>query len=69
MTQPDDQAAEHTAEQVDDAQAAYAAYGQTTGGLNFRGEPMPTWDGLGDTIQQAWIAAAAAVRGRAERRP
>lgn len=91
MTQPDGQAAEHTAapgerlpelpaacyppdvallptvEEVADARAAYVAYGETTGGRNFRGEPMPAWDGLGDTIQRAWIAAAAAVRARVER--
>lgn len=43
------------------AQAAYAAYGEWTGGLNHRGEPMPRWDDLGETIQHAWIAAAGAV--------
>lgn len=57
---------EYTAEQVDDARAAYAAYGATTGGRNYRGEPMPGWDALGDTIQRAWIAAAQTVRGRVE---
>lgn len=43
------------------AQIAYAAYGATTGGLNHRGEPMPAWEHLGDTIQAAWTAAANAV--------
>jgi hypothetical protein len=43
------------------AQVAYAAYGATTGGLNYRGEPMPEWADLGDRIQGAWIAAAHAV--------
>lgn len=43
------------------AQTAYAAYGETTGGLNHRGEPMPSWTDLGEDIQQAWIAAARAV--------
>ncbi|MFI7608913.1 hypothetical protein ACIBTV_27885 [Micromonospora sp. NPDC049366] len=52
-----------------DARAAYAAYGETTGGKNFRGEPMPEWDGLGETIQRAWMAAAAAVRARAAGTP
>lgn len=40
------------------AQRAYAAYGVATGGLNFQGDPMPQWDDLGDTIRQAWHAAA-----------
>lgn len=44
------------------AKGAYHAYGETTGFKNFRGEPMPEWDDLGDTIQRAWIAAASAVR-------
>lgn len=43
------------------AQHAYAAYEATTGGLNYRGEPMPAWEQLGDTIQAAWTAAAAAI--------
>ncbi|GHA01600.1 hypothetical protein ACFOOM_12045 [Streptomyces echinoruber] len=43
------------------ARTAYAAYGETTGGLNHRGEPMPAWEDLGELIQQAWIAAAVAV--------
>lgn len=43
------------------AQAAYRAYGTSTGGLNFRGEPMPTWDDLGDQIQAAWVAAAGCI--------
>jgi hypothetical protein len=66
VTGDSDQVAEHTDQQVTDARAAYAAYGEATGGLNFRGEPMPGWEGLGDTIQGAWIAAAAAVRHRVE---
>jgi hypothetical protein len=43
------------------AQAAYAAYGISTGGLNYRGEPMPEWADLGESIQRAWVAAARAV--------
>ncbi|MFK0173428.1 hypothetical protein ACIQU5_32060 [Streptomyces sp. NPDC090306] len=43
------------------ARIAYEAYGETTGHRNFRGEPMPDWTDLGDTIQQAWTNAAAAV--------
>ncbi|MDH2425797.1 hypothetical protein [Sphaerisporangium sp. TRM90804] len=50
------------------AQVAYRAYGQATGDLNHRGEPMPAWDHLEETIQQAWAAAAAAVQ-RAEPAP
>lgn len=46
------------------AQAAYAAYGEWTGGLNHRGEPMPRWDDLGETIRRAWVAAAGAVERR-----
>ena len=36
----------------------YAAYGAATGGLNFRGEPIPTWDVLPDTQKNAWLATA-----------
>lgn len=43
------------------AQAAYRAYGDTTGGLNYQGLPMPTWDDLGPAIQAAWVAAAGRV--------
>jgi hypothetical protein len=46
---------------TDLARTAYAAYGEATGGLNYQGLPMPDFDDLGDTIQQAWIAAAKAV--------
>jgi hypothetical protein len=46
---------------VDLAKTAYAAYGEATGGKNFRGEPMPAWDDLGTPIQTAWVAAAGAV--------
>jgi hypothetical protein len=43
------------------ARVAYRAYGETTGFKNFRGDPMPDFDSLGDQIQQAWMAAANAV--------
>lgn len=43
------------------AQAAYKAYGEATGGLNYQGLPMPEWDDLGDVIQYAWLTAAEAV--------
>ncbi|MFF2612310.1 hypothetical protein [Kitasatospora sp. NPDC058046] len=42
-------------------QTAYTAYGEATAGLNFLGEPMPTWDGLSDVQRTAWNAAATAV--------
>ena len=48
------------------AQAAYHAYGQVTDFKNFRGDPMPTWDELGERIHQAWIAAANAAVEAAE---
>ncbi|MFJ2780214.1 hypothetical protein [Kitasatospora sp. NPDC087315] len=43
------------------AQIAYQAYGDTTGGLNHLGKPMPAWDDLPDTIRTAWAAAATAA--------
>ncbi|NEA22602.1 hypothetical protein [Actinomadura bangladeshensis] len=43
------------------ARTAYDAYGETTDHLNFRGEPMPAWEDLGEQIQNAWRAAARAV--------
>lgn len=43
------------------AQAAYAAYGESTGGKNFRGDPMPAWSELPEAIQNAWVAASAAA--------
>ncbi|MFF7966774.1 hypothetical protein ACFZC3_15580 [Streptomyces sp. NPDC007903] len=58
---------------TDLAQLAYKAYGGATGGLNYRNEPMPTWDDLGETIQTAWEVAAEAVAraalGHASRSP
>lgn len=44
------------------AKLAYAAYGAVTGNKNFRGDPMPEWDDLGEAIRSAWTAAAGAVR-------
>lgn len=43
------------------ARAAYAAYGEATGGLTHDGRPMPAWEDLGERIQRAWTAAARAV--------
>ena len=45
----------------DVAQIAYEAYGKSTGGKNFMGDPMPAWDDLPSAIRQAWDAAAQAV--------
>jgi hypothetical protein len=60
------QPGEHTDQQLADAHTLYGAYGATTGHKNFRGEPMPDWDGLGDTIQQAWVNSGAALRAKIE---
>jgi hypothetical protein len=43
------------------AQYAYAAYGASTNNRTHDDRSMPDWDDLGDRVQQAWIAAAAAV--------
>jgi hypothetical protein len=43
------------------APIAYRAYGSVTDFKNFRGEPMPEWEALPETIQKAWIAACGAV--------
>lgn len=49
------------------AKVAYRAYGAVTGFKNFRGDPMPEWADLGDTIQAAWIAATQAVKEEVQR--
>lgn len=43
------------------ARATYLAYGHRTDFKNYRGEPMPLFDDLGDTIQDAWRCAARAA--------
>ena len=43
------------------AQCAYTAYGDSTGGKNHLGKPMPTWEDLPEKIREAWIAAAREV--------
>jgi hypothetical protein len=40
---------------------AYLAYGRVTGYKNHQGNPMPAFDDLGDTIQEAWYAAVERV--------
>ncbi|WAZ20153.1 hypothetical protein STRCI_001252 [Streptomyces cinnabarinus] len=43
------------------AKTAYTAYGRSTGGKNYRGQPMPAWDDLGPSIHSAWEVAAEAI--------
>ena len=43
------------------AKIAYEAYGQTTSFKNFRGEQMPKFENLGETIRRAWVNAAHAA--------
>jgi len=43
------------------AEAAYTAYGQSTGLLTHDGAPMPGWDELSNRTRQAWTQAAGAV--------
>jgi hypothetical protein len=47
---------------TDLAKLAYSAYGQSTDGLNFRGEKMPAWENLPTAIQIAWEVAAVSVK-------
>lgn len=44
--------------QITLARAAYQRYGAVTDFKNFRGEPMPAYNDLPETIKQAWVAAA-----------
>jgi hypothetical protein len=44
------------------AKAAYDAYGQAVGGLNYLGNPMPAWEDLPMRISMAWEVAAIAVK-------
>lgn len=39
------------------AEQAYVAYGETTGGKNYQGLPMPVFSALTETIRYAWVAA------------
>jgi hypothetical protein len=44
------------------AEEAYEAYRMQTGGKSLvTGDDLPPWEGLGDAIKTAWIAAARAV--------
>jgi len=44
-----------------DGEAAYAAYGNYVGWVNYQGLPMPPWEELPDKIKGAWGAAAEAI--------
>jgi hypothetical protein len=44
------------------AEAAYTSYSEATGGKNFQGDPMPTWDQLPQPIRNAWALAAERIR-------
>ncbi|MET9119909.1 hypothetical protein [Streptomyces sp. NPDC004528] len=46
------------------AQIAYDAYGAATDFLNFRGEPMPSWEELPVHSKAAWVCAADALSPR-----
>lgn len=39
------------------AKSAYEAYGAVTDHKNYQGLPMPEWEQLTETIQQAWVGA------------
>lgn len=40
---------------------AYEGYADSTGGKTYDDRDMPAWRDLGERVQTAWIAAAAAV--------
>jgi hypothetical protein len=46
------------------AEAAYTAYGDSTGWKTFTGTAMSPWEDLPEHIRAAWIAAAGMVRDR-----
>lgn len=50
------------------ARSGYVAYAETTGGKNFRGEPMPEFDSLPEKQRDAWMNAASAIADAAGRR-
>lgn len=44
---------------------AFEAYAATTGNRSLvSGERLPSWNDLGSGVQEAWIAAAEAIRAR-----
>ncbi|MFN6460835.1 MAG: hypothetical protein RMZ41_003180 [Nostoc sp. DedVER02] len=47
------------------AKKAYIAYGRTTDFRNYQGLPMPEWENLPQSIQEAWVNAASAISDQA----
>lgn len=46
-----------------EARAGYEGYKRATGGRSaVTGDPLPEWDALPDGVQNAWFAAAEAIR-------
>jgi hypothetical protein len=54
---------EHGPDAPEPARTAFAAYCESTGGLNVRGEQVPPWEELGEPVQEAWRAAARNLTG------
>lgn len=46
------------------AEEAYRAYGLATGGLNHRGEQMPSWSELPAEVRAAWRATVERIVAR-----
>lgn len=44
------------------ARAAYEAYIENSGGLNYQGLPCPTWENLTEAIRGHWTVAARKVK-------
>ena len=44
----------------------WEAYAKQAGGASFDGQPLPTWDELGEERQSCWIAAASVAADRIE---
>jgi hypothetical protein len=44
------------------AEVAYSVYAKMTNNKNVRGDELPLFQDLGEKIQNAWIAAAEAIR-------
>ena len=44
----------------------WEAYAKQAGGVSFDGQPLPTWDELGEERQSCWIATASVAADRIE---